>query len=603
MRVAAARATRAWCPPSVADAHTALTPKAYDTPCRSQPRCPSLTRAIASQRRASCRGRPRAAASNRRAPACPSPLPRCAMNRYDDRARLVFHFAREEGSKLGHAMIGPEHLLLGLMREGGSASKVLVEFGATLEGFRKQVEEMVGRGDGLPRNETAAITPRARRVMELAGSEARSLGSNVIATEHILLGVIREGDGVAYRILQQLTRDVDTVRWRLLAAADPKKAPETVATPFLDEYARDLTKEARDGQARPGHRPHRGDPARHPDPHAAHQEQPGADRRTGRRQDRDRRGARAGDRRGPRAAEPRRRARLVDRPLQRRRRHQVPRRVRGAAAAAHRGAQGGRGRRVHRRAAHAGRCRRRRGDARRGQHPQAAALARRGPGGRRHDHRRVPPLHREGRRARAPLPARDRPGALARGVARDPPRAAREVRGAPRRRDPRGDPRALGALRRALAAGTQLPRQGDRPDRRGGVAHAPQQVARLPRARGRRRHPHRQPRGRRGGRELVGRRLRRRAGRREAGRPGAPAAPRGGRPGQGDHGPGVRAAARPRRPRAAAPGSRRRSCSSARRASARPTWRSSSPSSSSAASARWCGSTCPSTRRRTRSAS
>ncbi|MBA2666529.1 MAG: ATP-dependent Clp protease ATP-binding subunit [Trueperaceae bacterium] len=173
------------------------------------------------------------------------------MNRYDDRARLVFHFAREEGSKLGHAMIGPEHLLLGLMREGGTASKVLGEFGATLDGFRRQVEEMVGRGDGLPRNETAAITPRARRVMELAGSEARSLGSNVIATEHILLGIIREGDGVAYRILQQLTRDVDTVRWRILAAADPKQQQETVNTPFLDEYARDLTKEARDGKLDP----------------------------------------------------------------------------------------------------------------------------------------------------------------------------------------------------------------------------------------------------------------------------------------------------------------------------------------------------------------
>jgi len=173
------------------------------------------------------------------------------MNRYDDRARLVFHFAREEGSKLGHAMIGPEHLLLGLMREGGTASRVLAEFGATLDGIRQQVEEMVGRGDGLPRNETAAITPRARRVMELAGSEARSVGSNVIATEHILLGIIREGDGVAYRILQQLTRDVDTVRWRILAAADPKKAPDAVATPFLDEYARDLTKEARDGKLDP----------------------------------------------------------------------------------------------------------------------------------------------------------------------------------------------------------------------------------------------------------------------------------------------------------------------------------------------------------------
>lgn len=173
------------------------------------------------------------------------------MNRYDDRARLVFHFAREEGSKLGHAMIGPEHLLLGLMREGGTASKVLGEFGATLDMFRRQVEEMVGRGDGLPRNETAAITPRARRVMELAGSEARSLGSNVIATEHILLGIIREGDGVAYRILQQLTRDVDTIRWRILAAADPKAQQETVNTPFLDEYARDLTKEAREGKLDP----------------------------------------------------------------------------------------------------------------------------------------------------------------------------------------------------------------------------------------------------------------------------------------------------------------------------------------------------------------
>jgi len=173
------------------------------------------------------------------------------LNRYDDRARLVFHFARKEGTDFGHAMIGPEHLLLGLMRENGTASKVLTEFGASLELFRRQVEEMVGRGDGALRNEAAAITPRARRVMELAGSEARSLGSNVIATEHILLGIIREGDGVAYRILQNLTRDVDAVRWRILAAADPKNQAETVNTPFLDEYARDLTTEAQDGKLDP----------------------------------------------------------------------------------------------------------------------------------------------------------------------------------------------------------------------------------------------------------------------------------------------------------------------------------------------------------------
>ncbi len=172
------------------------------------------------------------------------------MNRYDDRSKLVFHYAREEGTRLGHGMIGPEHLLLGLMREGGTASKILEEFDATLDNFRLLVEEMVGRGDGLPKNE-AAITPRARRVMELAGSEARSLGSNVIATEHILLGIIREGDGVAYRILQNLTRDVDAVRWRILAAADPKNQAGAVNTPFLDEYARDLTREAHDGKLDP----------------------------------------------------------------------------------------------------------------------------------------------------------------------------------------------------------------------------------------------------------------------------------------------------------------------------------------------------------------
>ena len=173
------------------------------------------------------------------------------MNRYDDRARLVFHYAREEGSKLGHAMIGPEHLLLGLMREGGTACRILTEFGATLEGFRRRVEEIIGRGEGLRHTEAPAITPRARRVMELASSEARNLGSQVIGTEHILLGILREGDGVAYRILTDLARDPDTIRWRILAHTDPKTEPKNVNTPFLDEYGRDLTKEAKEGKLDP----------------------------------------------------------------------------------------------------------------------------------------------------------------------------------------------------------------------------------------------------------------------------------------------------------------------------------------------------------------
>lgn len=173
------------------------------------------------------------------------------MNRYDDRARLAFHFAREEGVKLGHNLIGPEHLMLGLMREGGTAHKVLSEFGATHEGLRRQVEEITGRGKGLMRNETPAITAKARRVMELSGSEARSLGSNVIATEHLLLGIIREGNNVAYRILQNLTPDVDTIRWRILASGESFPKNEVTKTPFLEEYARDLTKEASEGKLDP----------------------------------------------------------------------------------------------------------------------------------------------------------------------------------------------------------------------------------------------------------------------------------------------------------------------------------------------------------------
>ncbi|MGI8747288.1 MAG: Clp protease N-terminal domain-containing protein, partial [Deinococcus sp.] len=173
------------------------------------------------------------------------------MNRYDDRARLVFHYAREEGNRLGHAMVGPEHLLLGLMREGGTAAGLLGEFGATLDGLRRRVEEIIGRGEGNRLNDAPSITPRARRVMELASHDARTLGAQVTSTEHILLGIIREGDGVAFRILQELTKDVDTIRWRVLAQADGQKAPKPVATPFLDEYGRDLTKQAKDDKLDP----------------------------------------------------------------------------------------------------------------------------------------------------------------------------------------------------------------------------------------------------------------------------------------------------------------------------------------------------------------
>lgn len=173
------------------------------------------------------------------------------MNRYDDRARLVFHYAREEGSRLGHTMIGPEHLLLGLMREGGTAAAILMEYGASLETMRRMVEELVGRGEGSRSGEPPAITPRARRVMELAGAEARNLSSPVIGTEHILLGIIREGDGIAYRVMSHFSKDVETIRWRVLSQTSEQPKEKPVATPFLDEYGRDLTREAREGKLDP----------------------------------------------------------------------------------------------------------------------------------------------------------------------------------------------------------------------------------------------------------------------------------------------------------------------------------------------------------------
>ncbi|RTR30704.1 ATP-dependent Clp protease ATP-binding subunit [Deinococcus radiophilus] len=173
-------------------------------------------------------------------------------NRYDDRARLVFHYAREEGNRLGHAMVGPEHLLLGLMREGGSAYAVLSEFGVTLDSLRERVEEIIGRGEGSRLNDAPAITPRARRVMELATAEARALGAAVTSTEHLLLGILREGDGVAYRILQEISRDPDTIRWRILEQGEKKKPdPASLPTPMLDEFGRDLTRMAKDGRLDP----------------------------------------------------------------------------------------------------------------------------------------------------------------------------------------------------------------------------------------------------------------------------------------------------------------------------------------------------------------
>ncbi len=140
------------------------------------------------------------------------------MNRLDARARLVFHYAREEADRLGHTVIESEHLLLGLLREGGLASQVLLQSGLTLEAARQRVVEIVGRFERSRDAPPPTITSAARRVMDLAGVEASAYQSTVITTGHVLLGMIQAHDGIAMMLLNQLGGGAKLVRKATLEA-------------------------------------------------------------------------------------------------------------------------------------------------------------------------------------------------------------------------------------------------------------------------------------------------------------------------------------------------------------------------------------------------
>ncbi|MDF2566200.1 MAG: clpC, partial [Massilibacillus sp.] len=132
-------------------------------------------------------------------------------SRFTTRAIKVLELAQYEAQELGHNYVGTEHLLLGLIREGeGVAAKALLSLEIDLETVRSQVEELIGHGKGA--SEGFSYTPRAKRVMELALAESQLLGHNYIGTEHILLGLIREDEGVAARVLSALGADVESVR-------------------------------------------------------------------------------------------------------------------------------------------------------------------------------------------------------------------------------------------------------------------------------------------------------------------------------------------------------------------------------------------------------
>ena len=147
------------------------------------------------------------------------------FNRFTERARKVIILAKEEARRFNHDYLGTEHILLGLIREGeGVAAAVLQKLGTSLETIRLEVEKLVQPGPSTQILGDIPFTPRAKKVLELAAEEARALGHNYIGTEHILLGLIKEGEGVASQVLLNVGLDLNAVRneiMELLGSATP----------------------------------------------------------------------------------------------------------------------------------------------------------------------------------------------------------------------------------------------------------------------------------------------------------------------------------------------------------------------------------------------
>jgi ATP-dependent Clp protease ATP-binding subunit ClpC len=150
------------------------------------------------------------------------------FEKFTDRARRVVVLAQEEARILNHDYIGTEHILLGLIHEGeGVAAKALNSIGISLEQMRQQVEEIIGRGEISPGGHIP-FTPRAKKVLELSLRESINLGHNYIGTEHILLGLLREGDGVAAKVLVRLGADLNQVRREVIRLVSGKVSDEGI---------------------------------------------------------------------------------------------------------------------------------------------------------------------------------------------------------------------------------------------------------------------------------------------------------------------------------------------------------------------------------------
>ena len=187
------------------------------------------------------------------------------FERFTDRARRVLVLAQEEARLLNHSFIGTEHILLGLIHEGeGLAAKALESLGISLEAVREKVEETIGPAGSAPTG-SPPFTPRAKKVLELSLREALQLGHNYIGTEHMLLGLVREGEGVAAQVLQSLGADLPRVRQQVIQLLSGYQGRETVgatagpagaeqnpgSSPVLDQFGRNLTQLAREHKLDP----------------------------------------------------------------------------------------------------------------------------------------------------------------------------------------------------------------------------------------------------------------------------------------------------------------------------------------------------------------
>ena len=377
------------------------------------------------------------------------------FERFTERARQVVVLAQEEARTLKHNYIGTEHILLGLLREEeGLAARVLESLDITVERVRAQVVRIVGSGEEVTSGQIP-FTPRAKKVLELALREALSLGHNYIGTEHILLGLVRENEGVAARILLDFDADSEKIRNEVIrmlsgpggrrqgqsgGSGGGRRAPARARSHPSCWTSSGATSPSwpPNGKLDPVRRARDRDRADHADPLPAHQEQPRPGRRARRRQDRRGRGSGAADHelRGTRAAEEQ--ADLHARSSCAGGRLQVPRRVRGAPQEGDEGDHPARGHHpVHRRAPQPRRRRRRRGRDRRRLDPQAGARPRRAADDRRHHARRVPQVPRARLGAGASLPADPRRRAHDRPDRGDPAWPARPLRAAPQGADHR----------------------------------------------------------------------------------------------------------------------------------------------------------------------